>query len=89
MQNKDGLTHQYAVRVDDRGRFVVPAAVREELGLKDGDRFLLRLEADGSLLFINMSEQLRTMQGELMDHAPGRSLSEELIEERRWEAENE
>lgn len=89
MPDNERPRHQYTIRVDDRGRFVVPAAVRQELGLKDGDRFVLRVEADGGLLLTNMREQLRKMQGELMGHAPGRSLSEELLADRRREAESE
>ena len=37
------------VVVGERGRLVLPAAVRAELGLKPGTRLLLSTEADGTL----------------------------------------
>jgi AbrB family looped-hinge helix DNA binding protein len=77
------------VQLGDRGRLVVPAGVRRRLGLKLGDRFLLKVEADGSMRLINIREAVQGLCGIYAHIAPGRSLVDELIEERRCEAERE
>lgn len=73
----------------DRGRIVVPAKVRERLGLHSGDRFILTVEEDGSMRLVNVRDQVERIRGIFAHLAPGRSLSDELIAERRLEAERE
>lgn len=73
------------VRVGDRGRVVLPAAVREALQLEPGTRLLARAEADGSLRlrpYRAVAEQSRGLLADL----PGDSLVDDLIAERRREA---
>ena len=77
------------VQLGDRGRLVVPAGVRLQLGLKVGDRFLLVIEPDDSIRLVNLRQQAERMCGMFADIAPGRSLSNELIAERRMEAQRE
>ncbi|CAN5787680.1 hypothetical protein BH23ACT11_BH23ACT11_10280 [soil metagenome] len=76
------------VRVGPQGRIVIPAAVREELGLGVGDELSTRVE-DGRLVLERREDVARRLQGKFASVAPGRSLSEELISERRREAEAE
>jgi len=40
---------RYTLHLGNRGRIVLPAEVRHQLDLKDGDRLILTVEADGSL----------------------------------------
>jgi AbrB family looped-hinge helix DNA binding protein len=76
--------------VGDRGRIVLPADVRSELGLEPGSRMLLSTEEDGSLRlrpYRSVADQGRGMLAEL---APaGESMVGELLAERRREAARE
>ncbi len=72
------------------GRLQIPVAVRESLGLRDGDTVTMEV--------VNEELVIRTERGgirhaqELVRHllpADGARLSDELINDRRREAENE
>ena len=76
------------VRVGPQGRIVIPAAVREELGLGVGDELSTRVE-DGRLVLERREDVARRLRNRFASVAPGRSLSEELIAERREEARTE
>lgn len=80
---------QYTLNLGARGRLVIPAPLRERLGLKEGDRLVLTVQADGSLRLISLREQVSKLQGLFKDIAPGVSLADELIAERREEARRE
>ncbi len=85
-------THSYMVRVDGRGRVVLPAALRERLGLHRGDTLVLSVETDGTVRLLNPAEAARAGRGLLRRLAPAarrRSLAKELIAERRAEARRE
>lgn len=79
----------YTLTVGDRGRLVLPAPVRKELGLKKGDRVSLKVGADGEMRLISLREVARRFRGAYAHLAPGRSLVDELIAERREEARRE
>lgn len=71
------------------GRIVIPASVREAMGLKDGGRLYGRLD-DGELRLFTPATGARKLQAIIRKFVPeGVSLSEELIRERRAEAERE
>jgi len=77
--------------VSDNGRVLIPAALREQLGMKPGTRLYAEVR-DGSLVLTSASQRAierRAYCDRLMrelDLAPGRSLVDELIAERRAEA---
>ncbi len=76
--------------VGDRGRLVLPSKVRAELGLKAGSRLLLSTEQDGSLRLRPYRSVADRNRGMLSKLAPGEeSMVEELLAERRREAEHE
>lgn len=78
------------VVVGDRGRVVLPAAVRTALGLEAGTRMLLSTEADGSLRLRPYRTIAEESRGLLAHLAPtDASLVDELIAERRAEAARE
>jgi AbrB family looped-hinge helix DNA binding protein len=83
----------FKVTVTDRGRMVLPAEVRERLKIKDGDWLTLILEPDGVIRMLTgevYANSLVDMFKHVTRHiAPGRSLSDELIAERRREAAKE
>ena len=82
----------YTLHLGHRGRLVLPAAVRQRLDLKEGDRLILTVEADGSLRLSSAREAARAGRGllrRLLPDLEGRRLSDELIAERRGEAASE
>jgi len=72
--------------IREGGRLVIPAAYRKALGLKPGDEVLLTLE-DGEIRVVSTRQAIARAQTLLRRYVPkGRSLSEELIKERREKA---
>lgn len=69
------------------GRTVIPASLREQLGIKDGDQLLWEIH-DGELVVTTRTAQLRKAQARFQQHIPSDapSLADELIAERRTEA---
>jgi AbrB family looped-hinge helix DNA binding protein len=76
------------VRVGRQGRIVIPAQLREELGLREGETLNARVEDDRLVLESRLAvfERLRR---EFRAGAKGRDLVAELIAERRTEARRE
>ncbi len=79
----------YHVHVGVRGRVVLPAEVRKRLGLQEGDRLILTVAPDGSMRLVSASTQARHLKGLFKHVAPDRDLAQELIDERRQEAQQE
>jgi AbrB family looped-hinge helix DNA binding protein len=77
-----GAARTDLVVVGDRGRLVLPAAVRAELGLGAGSRLLLSSEPDGSLRLRPYRAVADGGRGMLADLGSG-SMVDELIVERR------
>lgn len=76
---------QIKTKVAEGGRIVIPAEYREALGLHVGDEVILRLE-DGEVRIFTPAQAIKYAQDLLRPYLPqGRSLSEELIAERRLE----
>ncbi len=83
---------RYTIHLGNRGRLVLPAELRRQLDLREGDRLILTVEADGSLRLVSAREAARRARGllrQMLPHLEGRCLSEELIAERRAEATRE
>ena len=73
-------------KIREGGRLVIPATYRKALGLKAGDEVLLTLE-DGEIRIVSRRQAIIRAQTLLRRYVPkARSLSEELIKERREEA---
>jgi AbrB family looped-hinge helix DNA binding protein len=76
-------------RLSANGRIVIPAAVREQLGVKPGDPVLMEVE-DGVLRIESYPTRLARIQRKLAHLIPpGVSLADELVAERREEARRE
>ena len=76
-------------RLNENGRIVIPAAIREQMGLKPGDCVLMRLE-NGVLKIESHLARIRKIQEEFKKYAkPGVLTSDELIADRREEARRE
>ena len=77
---------QVRVRLEEGGRLDIPAPFREALGLHTGDELILRLEA-GEMRLLTVHHAIRAAQERVREYvAEGRSLSDELLAERRAEA---
>jgi AbrB family looped-hinge helix DNA binding protein len=77
------------VKLDDEGCIVIPPSVRARLGLKAGDALIVSVE-DGELHLLTMAAAARKVQAMIRRYIPeGVSLVDELIEDRRREAEAE
>lgn len=76
------------VALDERGRIVLPAKLRSELGWQQGEKLILTKNADGSLKVVSLLAQIGKFKGLFKDKT-GKSLAAELIKERRREAARE
>lgn len=79
---------QQQVRIGPQGRLVIPADVRKRLKLHSGDSLSLRVE-DDRIVLERPEAAIARIQRLFAEAAPGRSLTEELIAERREEARRE
>jgi AbrB family looped-hinge helix DNA binding protein len=77
---------QIYITVSSKGQMVIPAAIREELGIEPGTRVAIRREGDEVILrpltraaTMRLIKELRGMT------AGGPSLTDELLSERRAE----
>ena len=76
--------------VGDRGRLVLPARVRKDLGIEKGTRLHVTVEDDGSLNLRPYAAIAEASKGMFAHLAPeGVSMVDELIAERREEARRE
>jgi len=76
------------VRVGRHGRVVIPADVRRHLGLKVGDTLLYQVQGE-SLLLEKRETVLARLKASFDDVPRDVSLVDELLAERRAEAERE
>jgi len=80
---------QAKARISSNGRIVIPAAIRQQLGVKPGDSILMDVE-DSVLKLESYPSRIARIQRELAQYiAPGVSLADELVAERRAEARRE
>ena len=71
------------------GRLQVPAEIRRALGLSDGDAVTMEV-VDGKLLVRPYREVIANVQAQFRQYAkPGVSIVDELIADRRAEAERD
>ncbi len=76
-------------RLAEGGWVVIPPEFCQALGLQAGDEVILLLE-DGAIRLLTRSQVVKRAQELVKPYLPhGRSLADELIDERRLEAENE
>lgn len=82
-------TKESHARVNENGRVVIPVEFRRDLGINPGDTVVLRVE-NNELKITTLQQRLAKAQQWMRKHvAPGTSLSDELIAERREAAKRE
>jgi len=77
----------YAVKLEKSGRILIPAEVRRQLGLVPGEDVLISADSNSVVVRGNRVAAVRRLQEKYADLAPGRSLADELVAERRAAAE--
>lgn len=76
------------IKLGRQGRIVIPAEIRTELGLEEGD--VVSAHVDGERLVLETpAAGLRRLRREFREGAAGRDLVAELIADRRAEARRE
>jgi AbrB family looped-hinge helix DNA binding protein len=89
MSQTDEMTSGTFVRINENGRVVIPASYRKALGIKAGDKVILRME-DDELRITTMKRRIERAQRLVRKYVkPGVSLVDELIAERREAAKRE
>jgi AbrB family looped-hinge helix DNA binding protein len=77
------------VRIAAKGRVVIPASFRDALGWKEGDEVQLRIE-ENEIRISTLRSRIKDAQSFVRGLVkPSRTLSTELIEERREAAKRE
>ncbi|MBN1369815.1 MAG: AbrB/MazE/SpoVT family DNA-binding domain-containing protein [Dehalococcoidaceae bacterium] len=76
-------------KIHEGGRLVIPAPYRKAMGLKPGDEVLVFME-EGEIRVVSLRQSIQQAQGFIKCYNPeGRTLSEELLKDRREEASRE
>ena len=74
-------------KIGKGGRLVIPAEYRKALGLKPGDEVQVALINNGEIRVFSMNQAIKLAQNLVRRYVPkDKSLSEELIRERRENA---
>ena len=80
---------QSSAKMSKGGRIVIPAPVRRQLGIQEGDEIVMILNGR-ELLVMSRAEALnRARQIVRSKVDPGRLLSQELVDERRREVDSD
>jgi AbrB family looped-hinge helix DNA binding protein len=80
------------MKVSEGGRVVIPAEIRRELRLTDGEVVCFELMEGGEVRLMSKSQRLLRAREAFLKQfpiQPGRSLADELTSERRAAAEEE
>lgn len=64
------VAERYSILLGNRGRVVLPAAVRRRLDLQEGDRLILSFDDEGSLRLISARQAARRTAGIAIENRP-------------------
>lgn len=79
----------HLTNISGNGRILIPAEIRKSLNLKAGDQLVMSV-IDGEIRLVPQLEAIKRAQNKIAQYVdPSRSLSQELIQERREEAKRE
>lgn len=81
--------NKVSVKLGEGGRIVIPSEFRKSMGLDVGDELILHME-NNKLLLMTRTQAIEYVQEQMSKYSvEGRVLSDELISERREEANDE
>jgi AbrB family looped-hinge helix DNA binding protein len=76
----------HEARMSKEGRVLIPAVVRQELGLSENEPLSIYVQ-DGEVRIVSRLQAIRRMQQRMAKRKkPGESVVDELLRERRQEA---
>jgi bifunctional DNA-binding transcriptional regulator/antitoxin component of YhaV-PrlF toxin-antitoxin module len=85
---REGIRNRMRLKVDTAGRILIPSAVRDAMGVGEDGTVLAWLEK-GELRLVSPKVALRQAQELARELGVGRGLADELIADRREEAQRE
>ncbi|WP_020467752.1 AbrB/MazE/SpoVT family DNA-binding domain-containing protein [Singulisphaera acidiphila] len=89
MQTLDKSHETFRARIDPAGRVLIPATTRHRLGIDQGDELIVEVD-DRGIHITTAQQAVKEVQAFFSDIKPTSGLlSEELIRDRREEAERE
>jgi AbrB family looped-hinge helix DNA binding protein len=89
IQLQESSAFQQTIELHENGQINLPDQICQRLNWNPGDRLILTLEPDGNLRLNRLQVQIQKLQGIFKDIAPGVSLADELIADRRQAAQQE
>lgn len=78
-----------AIRVGKQGRIVLPAEIRRELDIKEGDQLGVIVDEEGRVVMESPEAALKKIRKKLKDSMDDQSLVDEYLAEKRLEAARE
>lgn len=76
----------HIIELDEANQIMLPDSICDTLDWNPGDRIILTIETNGDIRLSRLTTQIQNLQGIFKDLAPGISLADELIRDRRQEA---
>ena len=89
LTSQPSLVQPIELELGEHGILALPESIRSQLSLKPGDRLILTVDSDGVIRLTSLRTQIQNLQGAFKDIAPGVSLADELIRDRRREVKND
>ena len=78
----------HSIELDEANQITLPDSICDTLDWNPGDRIILTIETNGDIRLSPLTTQIQNLQGIFKDLAPGISLADELIRDRRQEAQH-
>lgn len=73
---------EFRAKINESGRVVIPAPLRQEYGIQAGDELIFR-RGDGEIVFRTPRMALKRIQAMVQSYTKGESMVEELFKMRR------
>ena len=78
----------HSIELHEANQITLPESICDTLDWNPGDRIILTIEDNGDIRLSRLTTQIQNLQGIFKDLAPGVSLADELIRDRRQEAQH-
>ena len=82
-------TNRYTIAIGTKGRLILPTALQRQANLQEGEKVVITLAEDGTLRIEPLRACAKACEGLFANIAPGVSLADDLIAERRQAAQKE